>query len=219
MKRLSFLLAMVWMALFLPAGRWDWSTGWWCLLVNVVGLMTGVALFQRWKNPGLLRRRQRMGRGTPAWDVGLIVLLQLVYLVQLAIASLDQGRLNGGPSPLVWCCGLVVLLASGAGFCMATAWNPYFETSVRHQRELGQQVVTQGPYALVRHPGYTCGLGVMLSLSLCTGSWWSLGAWLVALGLFSVRALLEEELMLKSFPTDYSSYMARVRYRIIPGLF
>lgn len=48
--------------------------------------------------------------------------------------------------------------ASDVALASVAAWavvcNKYFSTVVRIQRERGHQVVTDGPYRYVRHPGY-----------------------------------------------------------------
>jgi protein-S-isoprenylcysteine O-methyltransferase Ste14 len=49
--------------------------------------------------------------------------------------------------------GVVLLLPAffiGMWVMMA---NPYFECTMRIQDDRGQQVITSGPYRLVRHPG------------------------------------------------------------------
>jgi protein-S-isoprenylcysteine O-methyltransferase Ste14 len=36
--------------------------------------------------------------------------------------------------------------------------NRFFSSVIRIQTDRGQHVVTTGPYAFVRHPGYTAGI-------------------------------------------------------------
>ena len=61
----------------------------------------------------------------------------------------------------------------------AQAVNPFFEPGVRVQRERGQQVISKGPYATVRHPGYASALVIFAGLALSLASWWALipAAW------------------------------------------
>ncbi len=74
-----------------------------------------------------------------------------------------------------------------------------------------------GPYMLVRHPmylGYAITWAGFLSVNAL---WTNIALVLFALMMQIVRILIEERL-LKTDPA-YSAYMARVRYRTIPGIF
>ena len=61
------------------------------------------------------------------------------------------------------------------------AVNRFFSSVVRIQAERGQYVVTAGPYAYVRHPGYLAGILIMVASGPALGSWlavrrcWSAG--------------------------------------------
>jgi protein-S-isoprenylcysteine O-methyltransferase Ste14 len=77
-------------------------------------------------------------------------------------------------------------------------------------------LVTEGPYALCRHPLYALSIGVAAGLGLGTGS-----LALTALAVIVVWALVaqaarsEERLLLSLHGTAYADYMARVR-RFLP---
>jgi len=42
--------------------------------------------------------------------------------------------------------------------------NPYFEPTVRIQKDRSHRVMTSGPYKIVRHPGYLAGILYALSV-------------------------------------------------------
>jgi protein-S-isoprenylcysteine O-methyltransferase Ste14 len=88
-------------------------------------------------------------------------------------------------------------------------------------------IVAHGPYAFIRHPAYICKntawwigslpifaqgfeqswtAGVLALLSMAS---WS--------AIYLMRALTEED-HLKRVDGEYAAYMARVRYRFIPGV-
>lgn len=52
--------------------------------------------------------------------------------------------------------------------------NRFFEPGVRLQRERGQHVISSGPYAILRHPGYVGALMMFAGIALALASWWAL---------------------------------------------
>ncbi len=86
-----------------------------------------------------------------------------------------------------------------------------------------RRIVGGGPFRLVRHPIYACEMLMVLSCSLAgalTGDPAALGlaalASLLALALLVVRIRIEERLLDAS--PDYRGYRARVRWRLLPGV-
>lgn len=199
--------------LFLPSGRWDWEPGWWCLGVTAVTMLIGTAWLYR-VNPELAERRLRPNiKESAAWDPWLVRGLILAFLWQMVIASLEQGR----PAPVLWWTGLGLYLGGLVLMCAAVGHNPFFETTVRHQTDRDHRVVDRGPYAVVRHPGYTGGLVYFFAHSVLLGSWWSVGAWVVCACVLAGRIVLEEE-YLGGRLEGYAEYTRRVRYRLAPGV-
>ena len=92
----------------------------------------------------------------------------------------------------------------------------FFSLTVRVATD--HQVVTGGPYRLVRHPSYTGVLITFIGLGLAVQS---LGGLLVLLGVFSLsygyRIRVEEKTLLSELGQDYASYMKRTK-RLIPYL-
>ncbi|WP_245300449.1 isoprenylcysteine carboxylmethyltransferase family protein, partial [Rhizobium sp. YK2] len=99
----------------------------------------------------------------------------------------------------------------------AQAVNRFFEPGVRLQRERGQYVISNGPYAYVRHPGYVSAILVFAGLALALGSWWALipAAW--ASGVLILRTGWEDAL-LQAELEGYADYAGRVRFRLLPGV-
>ncbi len=95
--------------------------------------------------------------------------------------------------------------------------NRFFSPVVRIQTEHGYYLVTAGPYAFVRHPGY---LGMCIAFpasAVALGSWLALipaGACAFAA---LQRAALEDRYLLENLP-GYRDYSEAVRYRLLPGL-
>ena len=78
-------------------------------------------------------------------------------------------------------------------------------------------LVTRGPFAIVRHPIYTGGLGLFLGYALFAGV--PALVLTIALGLLWAGKLRVEERHLVAVYADYPAYQARVRHRLIPFLY
>jgi protein-S-isoprenylcysteine O-methyltransferase Ste14 len=74
-----------------------------------------------------------------------------------------------------------------------------------------------GPYALVRHPMYAGYFLTHIGFLLTTPSLWNLAVYLFAWPLFVVRIVAEERVL--GVDPDYRAYKARVRFRLLPGVF
>ncbi len=207
------LLALV----FLPAGRLDWPPGW--IFVAFLALAYGASLLVlRRVNPGIFRARSRFQTGTKRWDLILVSLMCLGMVAEIPVATLDAGRMSWSAVPMpVVILGYVLFAAGIALATWAQALNRFFEPGVRLQRERGQHVISNGPYAFVRHPGYVSAIMVFIGLALSLASWWALlpAGWATALLILRTRwedALLRDEL------EGYVEYSRRVRFRLLPGL-
>jgi protein-S-isoprenylcysteine O-methyltransferase len=77
-----------------------------------------------------------------------------------------------------------------------------------------QELITQGPYTLVRHPMYAGGLLASISSALVAGGPFVF-ATLVVGSLFLWRVGAEDKLMEEQFPETYPDYMRRTK-RLIP---
>jgi protein-S-isoprenylcysteine O-methyltransferase Ste14 len=75
----------------------------------------------------------------------------------------------------------------------------------------GHRLVTQGPYAVVRHPIYSAMLGKLVATALVISHWIGLVAGVVffAIGT-SIRVREEEKLLRSQFGAEYEAYARRV---------
>ena len=99
----------------------------------------------------------------------------------------------------------------------ATLVNRFFSSAVRLQSDRGQHVVTAGPYRVVRHPGYSGGLLLLLCIGLALGSWIAIVPILLIVPVMVRRTLIEERMLASALP-GYANYTQRVRSRIVPGM-
>lgn len=163
-----------------------------------------------------LRARSRRLRGPSIRRVGGLA-EQLPYFVWVpyAIVALRLGPELVIPPAVTWSGLALGALGIGLSMWAALTLGAHFDMEVEVHR--GHQVVTAGPYALVRHPVYA-GLAVQfIGASLATGNvLLILGTLLMSLPALWYRARAEERLLASELP-GYADYQRRVGM-LVPGL-
>jgi protein-S-isoprenylcysteine O-methyltransferase Ste14 len=198
--------------LFGTAGRLDIAAFWFYVAVLAAG--SGLALAVT--DPDLTLERMRPG----GQRVGLRFLPIILWLVaHWALAGLDRGRLHFSdfvPSELQIAAFLAFSFA-GLAFIWAMNVNRYFSSIPRIQSERGHQLISSGPYRFVRHPGYMTALVAATASGIALGSW--LSTVIVPLAVFGIvrRTVVEERLLSHGLP-GYADFAARIRYRLVPGI-
>jgi protein-S-isoprenylcysteine O-methyltransferase Ste14 len=171
--------------------------------------------------PELLAERAKplVQAGQPAADRVLLPAYMATYAALVAFTGLDAVRLRllGAPPFPVALAGLLLFAGGSILVTLALRENAFAAAVVRHQEERGHEVVASGPYAVVRHPMYAGLVTLMLGLPLWLGSWAAALASAVPSGILAVRIVLEERLLARTLP-GYSEYAARVRRRLVPGV-
>jgi len=211
--RATVLLIAAAAALFGSAGSLTIPTLWVYWAILAVVFVAAFAMLDR----GLLQERMRPGgRPTP---LGLR-LLNIVLFAHWIIAGLDRGRLHWTDSVPLWlqALGLFIIVAGYALAFWAMIVNRFFSSVVRIQSDRGQHVVTGGPYAFVRHPGYSAGILILAASGVALGSWLA-AAFLVAVSFpFLFYRVINEDRVLRSQLPGYADYAQRVRWRLVPGI-
>jgi protein-S-isoprenylcysteine O-methyltransferase Ste14 len=200
-------------ALFASAGTFALPTYWAYLGVFAAVFIASFLML----DPDLARERMRPG-GQSA-PLGL-KLFSAVLFAHWIVAGLDHGRFHWSDNIPAWLQWLgLALLAAGYALCLwAMRVNRFFSSVVRIQSDRGHVLITGGPYAFIRHPGYLAGLVIILASGIALDSWLA-AALLVVLSLpfLLYRAVTEDRVLLAQLP-GYPGYAARVRWRVIPGL-
>jgi hypothetical protein len=209
---LSFVAA----CLFGAAGRVAWPMGW--AVLGVFAAMTAASFVLA--PPGLLRERAAPGAGVDRGDALLASCGFLgLYPGTLIVAGLDWARSPIAP-PLVLPVQLPAFAIFALGYLFALSAvhvNPFFATFVRIQNDRGHRLVDTGPYAWVRHPGYAGALLAHLALPLALGSLRALVPAGIGVFLFVLRTGREDRFLAEHLP-GYPEYRARVRWRLVPGI-
>lgn len=206
--------------LFAAAGTVSLPRAWLFLAVSMVGMFGGIVPVAV-VNPELVNHRGRWKRkkDTKRWDRVLVPLYGILafYAVPVVI-GLDVGRYHW--SSLGTWAAVVGTLMFAIGSVLLT-WsmlvNTHFETTVRIQTDRGHKVVTTGPYALVRHPGYVGAALWALGAPLIVGSAYGLVPAAVAVLVLVVRTHLEDDTLRAELP-GYADYVQKTKYRLLPGL-
>lgn len=204
------------LALFLPAGTQAWPAGWVFLLL-FFGFYLAVTLCRYRHNPELMRERLRLGTSDQqGWDKVLFPLMIVFPFAWMAFVSFDAVRFHWSSMP-VWfqILGAIILLSSFYLLFLTFRENSFLSPVVRIQEERGQTVVSTGPYHHMRHPMYMAILVFITGASLLLGSWYGLLLGIVFMIMLAWRAILEER-MLQYELRGYATYMAQVKYRLIP---
>jgi len=202
------------LALFLPAGTVAWPAAW-----VFLGLIFVCSLPITWwllkYDPGLLEERMQI-RPQLFWDKVFIPIAIVFILFWLILMPLDAVRFHWSRMPVeLKTLGALVLLISLYISFLTMRENPYSSAVVRVQKERAQTVISTGPYRYVRHPMYTGACLFFLGTALLLGSWYGVLCTPVFIGLFAVRAVLEERLLREELE-GYDAYVARVKYRFFP---
>ena len=200
--------------LFISSGRLDWGWAWAYLGVGVSILAINVFVM----SPELIAERGQLGEDIKTWDRVLTAFLILPTLAMPIMAGLDE-RFGWSPplAPAIHLIALMFFALAQLLFTWAMAANKFFSTSVRIQMDRGQTVASGGPYRYVRHPGYVGYIVSCFAMSLALGSLWALIPAGLVMCLMVVRTALEDK-TLQNELDGYRQYAARVRYRLLPGV-
>jgi protein-S-isoprenylcysteine O-methyltransferase Ste14 len=202
--------------LFGAAGQLSWPMAWAVLGIYLASKVVSLAFI----DPDLIRERVAPGPGVDSGDMVISALGYLgLYPGTFFVAGLDVVRF--GPAitipPSIQVVALMVF-TFGYGFTVwAVLSNPFFSTFVRIQDDRDHSVVSSGPYALIRHPGYAGALLSHLVLPLALGSVWALLPAAIGTIFFVVRTSREDR-TLQDRLVGYREYQDKVRWRLLPGV-
>ena len=203
--------------IFAFAGRLNYWQGW---VFFIHTLLLTVVLFIIFRNKmDLFKERMHPGPGTKKWDIVFYIFFIPAAIAPSIIGPLDSGRFYWTQTLPMW-----VYIASYLIYTLTIVFltwamfvNRWFSSVVRIQKDRKQKVVTTGPYAYVRHPGYAGAIPMFVTMGLIFGSYWAILPGLIALMLLFVRTYLEDT-TLQNELQGYKAYTKKVKYRLIPGV-
>jgi protein-S-isoprenylcysteine O-methyltransferase Ste14 len=167
--------------------------------------------------PELANQRGTMKADTKAWDRVLLPAFFLISLLAIpAVSGLDSGRYEwSNVRQEISYVAIAIYLAATVFQTWAMTVNKHFEGTVRIQTDRDHQVISDGPYTLVRHPGYVAMILAALTMPIMIGSWWGLVPAGAGAMLMVARTTLEDR-TLRSELAGYEAYTRSVRYRLLP---
>jgi protein-S-isoprenylcysteine O-methyltransferase Ste14 len=193
----------------LAAGRMLWFLDRWPDLVFVSVTAGMWVLATAFVNPERSREPRSLAR--------LLIMAGLILCVPVAVYDRTRGAADARSG--LWSLAGIALcvIAAGLGIAARRVLGRFYaaEPTIMQCQEL----VTGGPYRLIRHPMYTAALVWACGWPLIIASFW--GA-VVALGFLAPalrhRIHEEEELLRTAFGQQYTEYMRRT-WRLIPFLY
>jgi protein-S-isoprenylcysteine O-methyltransferase Ste14 len=111
----------------------------------------------------------------------------------------------------------IALCIVGLAFCIWARFTLGQNWSGMVTLKGGHELITRGPYALVRHPIYTGLLTMFVATVLVLGHVAGILAMPLVFVSIWIKLRHEEKLMLQKFPDQYAAYQRRVK-RLVPFL-
>lgn len=212
--QIVFSLLLMIALFFFCAGRTDLPRAWFYFGLYFVSLGINMVIFLKY-NPEVVKARGEIIKGKMKWWDKVYVVLSMLFVFAIpAVCGLDVRF--GATLGIEYYLAAILLFIVGWSF---TSWalvvNKFFEGAVRIQTERGHKVVTTGPYAIVRHPGYAGMIIFYLSMPFGFGSLYGLIPALLLAAAFVFRTHFEDEFLQKELK-GYKEYCKKTKYRLIP---
>jgi protein-S-isoprenylcysteine O-methyltransferase Ste14 len=196
---------------FLPAGTLAYWQAW-LYLATVFVPAVGVMTYLLKHDPELLDRRLRL-REKEGAQKRIVAVSIIVFLVIFVIPGFDRRfGWSSVPAAVVVAADIAVLLGYLL-FVLVLRENRYASRVIEVAK--GQEVISTGPYAVVRHPMYLSVAVIYMSTPLALGSSWGMVACLLVPLFLAARILNEEKVLCRDLP-GYGEYIQKIRYRLIP---
>ena len=145
----------------------------------------------------------------------IVALFWIVIILPPLLNFLQVGQIES--SAFRWLGLLIMVLGLGLRFWSMRVLGEYYTRTLRVTDT--QAIVSQGPYRVIRHPGYLGTIFVWIGFALAVGNW--IATLIVAILLFSVygyRIRSEEAMLIDKFGNEYEKYRKR-SWRLVPFIY
>jgi protein-S-isoprenylcysteine O-methyltransferase Ste14 len=189
----------------------------WSILI-VYAFIASFFIIERLLRQGATARsfqQEQSDRGSTSLVGASFGLSLLALLLAPVLNWLHIGYLSSA-SP-VWGGIVVMLVGLILRIWSARVLGAFYTRTLRITTD--QHLVTQGPYHLIRHPGYFGSLLLWLGAGIATANWIAALIIIVPMSVAYWYRMQAEELMLAAtFPQEYPAY-TRHTWRLIPFLY
>ncbi|MCE1248182.1 MAG: isoprenylcysteine carboxylmethyltransferase family protein [Firmicutes bacterium] len=210
-------LVIIGALIFLTAGRINYWQGWLYIIVHLLMFAVSIPLFAG--KAELINERLNPGGPAKKWDIPLVGIMLFNVFAVIIIAALDSGRFHWTKNlPAASYISGWILYAAGVVFSVWAMYiNRFFSSIVRIQTDRGHTVIKEGPYKIVRHPGYLGMIVLTAGLPLCMGSYYAFIPSAIIIIVTIIRTNLEDKTLGNELE-GYVDYSKTTRYKIIPGI-
>ncbi len=213
------LLALYFLIPFMASGDWGWAQAWIFLSINVIFFLVSRIIAIR-LNPDIIRERVTASTksDTKNWDKWLMPVM-IVFPALIGLVAGFNHRYEWPPVvPLnLQFVGLIFYILAQGFATWAMSVNTFFSSQVRIQTDRGHRVISEGPYAFIRHPGYAGGILAIITSALILESYWALIPAIASIPFYCLRTSLEDKTLHAELP-GYQEYAQKVRFRLFPGI-
>lgn len=202
-------------SLFLSAGRINWRMGWILILIMAGSHLISV-LFLLSKNPELLQERSNTG-GKRDLDRVLAGIMAFYGPIAFFIVGGLSARYSWQPeiSYFLQVCGVLLACIGSAISIWAMISNSHFYGVYRIEREKGHKVCHNGPYHVIRHPGYLGAILFDLAVPMVLNAVWAYIPVLITIIAIIIRTGMEDR-SLQNELDGYNDYSKLVGHRLLP---
>jgi len=217
-----FLLLFIVFVPFIPfliARQWNWWEGWMYALLSILTFIISRILASK-QHPDIIAERAHFlqHENAKAWDRRISIFLGIGGIAAMILVGLDK-LFDWSPSftPPLKAIALILIIAGYILSSYALVVNRFFSDTVRLQTDRGQKVISNGPYRWIRHPGYAGTILAYLATPVFLDSYWVILPTITISILMIWRTAMEDQ-FLQNELEGYRAYAARVRYRLLPGI-
>jgi protein-S-isoprenylcysteine O-methyltransferase Ste14 len=145
----------------------------------------------------------------------IVLLFWIVIILPPLLNFMQVGQTKS--SGISWLGLLIMLLSLVLRFWSMRVLGEYYTRTLRVTNT--QAIVSQGPYRVIRHPGYLGTIFVWIGFALAVGNW--IATIILAILLFGVygyRIHSEEAMLIDRFGNEYQEYRKQT-WRLIPFIY
>jgi len=208
------LAVIMWLALFLPSNTFSYWQGWlyWAVFTASISVISAyflkkdLTLIANRLKAGPMAEKEKSQKVTQAF-------LAVFFILLLLFPPLDfHFHWSNVPWLVVLVADVFVVLGLAVVFLVFRE-NSF--TSAVIEVNTGQNIISTGPYRVVRHPMYAGALLMLFFTPLALDSFFGLLFFFPMLLIIVFRIVEEEKFLTKNL-SGYQEYTKKTHYRLIP---